>query len=293
MDEPFAPPNTSTTGPQAKPDLRIDAGVAAGLLTAQALALGVGSGLVGLDVPFASRLISVSLMHAALACALWLWPRWFRYLVPLAQGLLGVLLLGTVLLAHAQFDSPIFYLGVLEGTTALCLLGLLWFPRPMALRIVFCALGVLPVPAALHFALVQEELRVVYHARVEQIHAHLFSVFEQGASRVPSLPAPMPPPGAVELDRSWWQLADNDVSGKGRLLVAELHLRLMAPCLPVKPKWEAWLAQEGRDSRSLLPIVMEGLRTCDDVGVDIDAVEHLLLLPFLDRPGVSIRPTAP
>jgi len=256
------------------------------VLACQALVLLLCMGSLPLATDTLVALL-VALAVRGLACGLWRWPRVFRFLAPLPLVYMATTQVSIVLDARLLSSSVYSYFAHVEGLTGLCLIGLLWFsPHRFTRRVSLCVGGVATV-GLLVLALADKGEQARHHDRLARMAAHLGPIVADGTTR-PIIPCPKVPAGAVDFDAAWWSTADADAEGKAEIMSHELGRRLY-PCQAARPDLTRWRANERRSGRELTNLVVRALRQCDRVGIDIDALEHLILLPWLVPPAPNTK----
>jgi hypothetical protein len=207
-----------------------------------------------------------------LALGLRRWPRVFRWLTPvvvLVPVSFNVAALAALRLPLSSVTGQVALVG---GLWTLSLSGLLFYAKEsVPRRRVLVGVAEVAMLLQVLFASIQASQRERHQRDVAAMQRRLEAALSGNLEkRVRSVPS-----GALDFDRAW-RAASGDAQRQATLVSSEIDLRL-APCRATRAPLQAWRQQDGKTAKALFGLVVDGLKQCDDSGVDVDALEYLLL----------------
>jgi hypothetical protein len=192
-------------------------------------------------------------------------------------GSYGALLYATGCLWTAPFSLVMFG----PGAAGLSVFGLLLSAQRKA-AFASCMPSFFVTFAALGMALAGPvwltDLENAHRARLQLFASRMSSVAPHSNEPPRGHLRLQPPPGARTYVGAW-KAAEKDERARARLLSEALGLRTV-PCLPIHAPLKAWRAQDARTFAQLAELLHDGLLACPFAGVDVDALEYIVLLPF-------------
>jgi hypothetical protein len=231
--------------------------------------------------PVGAMLVGLGAVIAALGILSRLWPRPFGVIGALC--LLGFAGFYAAMLWQTDclWTAPLSLVMLSPAAAGVSVTGLLFARRPAlawASAMPSAIVTVCGVAAAVAGASWLTEYERLHRAPLEIFGSRMATALEHANETAAFQIAGSPPVGARGYVREWIA-ASGDQRAKAKLLSGALGLRTV-PCQAIRSSLPGWRAKDARSFGELARLLHDGLFTCPFAGVDVDALEYVVLLPF-------------